>query len=61
MPLSVRARLSAGLAARVLAVAAPVAATAATAQAGNPGQQYNPATGLGVPNLSKFARDLASA
>ena len=26
---------------------------------GNPGQQYNPATGLGVPNLSKFARDLA--
>jgi kumamolisin len=28
---------------------------------GNPGQQYNPATGLGVPDLSKFARDLASA
>jgi kumamolisin len=28
---------------------------------GNPGQQYNPATGLGVPNLSKFARDLAFA
>jgi kumamolisin len=26
---------------------------------GNPGQQYNPATGLGVPNLAKFARDLA--
>ena len=28
---------------------------------GNPGQQYNPATGLGVPNLAKFARDLAFA
>jgi kumamolisin len=28
---------------------------------GNPGQQYNPATGLGVPNLSKFAKDLAFA
>ena len=28
---------------------------------GNPGQQYNPATGLGVPDLSKFAKDLASA
>jgi subtilase family serine protease len=27
--------------------------------AGNPGQQYNPATGLGVPNLAKFASDLA--
>jgi subtilase family serine protease len=28
---------------------------------GNSGQQYNPATGLGVPDLSKFAKDLASA
>ncbi len=28
---------------------------------GNPGQQYNPATGLGVPDLSRFARDLAFA
>jgi kumamolisin len=28
---------------------------------GNPGQQYNPATGLGVPDLAKFAVDLASA
>jgi kumamolisin len=28
---------------------------------GNPGQQYNPATGLGVPDLSTFAKDLASA
>jgi kumamolisin len=28
---------------------------------GNPGQQYNPATGLGVPDISKFAKDLASA
>jgi kumamolisin len=28
---------------------------------GNPGQRYNPATGLGVPNLSKFANDLAFA
>jgi subtilase family serine protease len=28
---------------------------------GNPGQQYNAATGLGAPDLSKFARDLASA
>jgi kumamolisin len=28
---------------------------------GNPGQQYNPATGLGVPNLSKFTKDLAFA
>jgi subtilase family serine protease len=27
---------------------------------GNPGEQYNPATGLGVPNLAKFATDLAS-
>ena len=27
---------------------------------GNPGQEYNPATGLGVPNLAKFAADLAS-
>jgi len=27
---------------------------------GNPGQQYNPATGLGVPNLAKFAADLAA-
>ena len=26
---------------------------------GNPGQLYNPATGLGVPNLAKFASDLA--
>jgi kumamolisin len=26
---------------------------------GNPGQLYNPATGLGVPNLSRFAVDLA--
>ena len=26
---------------------------------GNPGEQYNPATGLGVPNLAKFAADLA--
>jgi subtilase family serine protease len=26
---------------------------------GNPGQRYNPATGLGVPNLAKFAGDLA--
>ena len=28
---------------------------------GNPGERYNPGTGLGVPNLSKFARDLAFA
>jgi kumamolisin len=28
---------------------------------GNPGQQYNPATGLGVPDISKFANDLAAA
>jgi kumamolisin len=27
---------------------------------GNPGQLYNPATGLGVPNLAQFARDLAA-
>jgi len=27
---------------------------------GNPGQLYNPATGLGVPNLAKFASDLAA-
>ena len=27
---------------------------------GNPGEKYNAATGLGVPNLAKFARDLAS-
>jgi kumamolisin len=27
---------------------------------GNPGQLYNEATGLGVPNLAKFARDLAA-
>jgi kumamolisin len=27
---------------------------------GNPGQLYNEATGLGVPNLAKFARDLAT-
>jgi subtilase family serine protease len=26
---------------------------------GNPGQQFNPATGLGVPNLAKFAGELA--
>ncbi|HEY0933862.1 MAG TPA: S53 family peptidase [Trebonia sp.] len=26
---------------------------------GNPGQQYNEATGLGVPNLTKLAQDLA--
>jgi subtilase family serine protease len=26
---------------------------------GNPGELYNPATGLGVPNLAKFATDLA--
>ena len=26
---------------------------------GNPGQLYNPATGLGVPDLAKFAADLA--
>jgi kumamolisin len=26
---------------------------------GNPDQLYNPATGLGVPNLAKFASDLA--
>jgi kumamolisin len=28
---------------------------------GNSGQQYNPASGLGVPDISKFAKDLASA
>lgn len=27
---------------------------------GNPGQEFNPATGLGVPNIAKFAADLAS-
>jgi kumamolisin len=27
---------------------------------GNPGQLYNEATGLGVPNLARFARDLAA-
>jgi kumamolisin len=27
---------------------------------GNPGQLYNEATGLGVPNLAKFAKDLAA-
>jgi subtilase family serine protease len=27
---------------------------------GNPGQKYNEATGLGVPDLAKFAADLAS-
>jgi kumamolisin len=27
---------------------------------GNPGELYNEATGLGVPNLAKFARDLAA-
>ena len=27
---------------------------------GNPGQLYNEASGLGVPNLAKFARDLAA-
>jgi kumamolisin len=27
---------------------------------GNPGELYNPATGLGIPNLAKFARDLAA-
>jgi len=27
---------------------------------GNPGEQYNPATGLGVPDLAKFATDLAA-
>ena len=26
---------------------------------GNPGELYNPATGLGVPDLAKFASDLA--
>lgn len=26
---------------------------------GNPGQLYNEATGLGVPDLAKFAADLA--
>ena len=28
---------------------------------GNPGERYNPATGLGVPDLTKFARDLAAS
>jgi kumamolisin len=28
---------------------------------GSPGEQYNPATGLGVPNLAKFAQDLAAS
>ena len=28
---------------------------------GNPGERYNPATGLGVPDLTKFTRDLAAA
>jgi kumamolisin len=28
---------------------------------GNPGQEYNPATGLGVPNIAKFAADLAAS
>ena len=27
---------------------------------GNPGELYNPATGLGVPNLARFAADLAA-
>jgi subtilase family serine protease len=27
---------------------------------GSPGERYNPATGLGVPNLAKFAADLAT-
>jgi kumamolisin len=28
---------------------------------GNPGQEYNPATGLGTPNIAKFAADLAAS
>jgi kumamolisin len=28
---------------------------------GNPGEHYNPATGLGVPDLTKFAKDLAAS
>jgi subtilase family serine protease len=27
---------------------------------GNPGQLYNPSTGLGVPNLALYAADLAA-
>jgi kumamolisin len=28
---------------------------------GNPGQEYNPATGLGTPDIAKFAADLAAS
>jgi len=28
---------------------------------GNPGQEYNPATGLGTPNIAEFAADLAAS
>ena len=56
MILSARSRLWADVAAGVLAIAAPVAVTVGSAHAGNPGEDYNPATGLGVPDLTRLAK-----
>jgi hypothetical protein len=44
------------MAAGVLAIATPVAVTAGSAHTGNPGEDYNPATGLGVPDLTRLAK-----
>ena len=60
MAFSARSRLWAG-AAGVLAIATPVAVTAGSAHAGNTGEDYIPAPGLGVPDLTKFANDLAAS
>ena len=62
MAFSARSRLWAG-AAGVLAIATPVAVTAGSAHVGNPAKTTSrpPAPGLGVPDVTEFANDLAAS
>ena len=45
----------------MLAIATPVAVTAGSAHAGNSGEDYIPAPGLGVPDVTEFANDLTAS
>ena len=45
----------------MLAIATPVAVTAGSAHAGNSGEDYIPAPGLSVPDVTEFANDLAAS
>ena len=51
------------MAAGVLAIATPVAVTAGSAHVGNPAKTISrpPAPGLGVPDVTEFANDLAAS